>query len=217
MHARIVGEALASVKGASLVDAIVMASAGSRGDVVYTSDVGDLEETAKSTFRPSESSASERRLPYRLRLPAEAAAPKAVLHEVEEEYPAPFSTFDGDGVLPCRAVMNRVTPSARACARLRVPSISARNVARSASLIFVPSKSQSSADWSFASFAIAAIRALTFPSYERTASLLRMCWVSRSTEIENVEERSSVYSLCYSAHHTTRGGRRTRPWGRPRS
>ena len=42
------GEALASVpptrKGApSIVDAIVMASAASRGDVVYTSDVDDLE------------------------------------------------------------------------------------------------------------------------------------------------------------------------------
>ena len=37
------GEALAAVPGATLVDAIVMASAASRGDVVYTSDVGDLE------------------------------------------------------------------------------------------------------------------------------------------------------------------------------
>jgi predicted nucleic acid-binding protein len=37
------GEALAAVKGATLVDAIVMASAASRGDIVYSSDVGDLE------------------------------------------------------------------------------------------------------------------------------------------------------------------------------
>jgi predicted nucleic acid-binding protein len=37
------GETLAAVKGATLVDAIVMASAASRGDVVYTSDVEDLE------------------------------------------------------------------------------------------------------------------------------------------------------------------------------
>ncbi len=37
------GEALASVRGATLVDAIVMASAASRGDVVYTSDTEDLE------------------------------------------------------------------------------------------------------------------------------------------------------------------------------
>jgi hypothetical protein len=37
------GEALAAVKGSTLVDAIVMVSAASRGDVVYTSDVGDLE------------------------------------------------------------------------------------------------------------------------------------------------------------------------------
>ena len=41
--ARIAGEALAAVRGATLVDAIVMASAAQRGDVVYTSDAGDLE------------------------------------------------------------------------------------------------------------------------------------------------------------------------------
>ena len=37
------GEALAAVPGATLVDAIVMASAASRGDIVYSSDVEDLE------------------------------------------------------------------------------------------------------------------------------------------------------------------------------
>lgn len=37
------GEAIAAVRGASVVDAIVMASAASRGDIVYTSDVEDLE------------------------------------------------------------------------------------------------------------------------------------------------------------------------------
>lgn len=37
------GEALARVAGATLVDAIVMASAASRGDLVYSSDVEDLE------------------------------------------------------------------------------------------------------------------------------------------------------------------------------
>ncbi len=37
------GEALAVIKGATLVDVIVMASAAARGDVVYTSDVGDLQ------------------------------------------------------------------------------------------------------------------------------------------------------------------------------
>jgi predicted nucleic acid-binding protein len=37
------GEALAAVRGASVVDAVVMASAASRGDIVYTSDVEDLE------------------------------------------------------------------------------------------------------------------------------------------------------------------------------
>jgi hypothetical protein len=37
------GEALASVGAASVADAIVMASAARRGDVVYTSDFGDLQ------------------------------------------------------------------------------------------------------------------------------------------------------------------------------
>lgn len=41
--ARTAGEALAAVKSASPVDAVVMASAALRGDVVYTSDVDDLE------------------------------------------------------------------------------------------------------------------------------------------------------------------------------
>jgi hypothetical protein len=36
------GEALARVAGASVVDAIVMASAARRGDIVYTSDYEDL-------------------------------------------------------------------------------------------------------------------------------------------------------------------------------
>ena len=41
---RAAGEALGVVKGASLADAVVMASAALRGGgVVYTSDVGDLE------------------------------------------------------------------------------------------------------------------------------------------------------------------------------
>ena len=40
---RAAGEALAAVKGASLTDAVVMASAALRGGgVVYTSDLGDL-------------------------------------------------------------------------------------------------------------------------------------------------------------------------------
>ena len=37
------GEALAAVRGATAVDAIVMASAARRGDAVYTSDFADLE------------------------------------------------------------------------------------------------------------------------------------------------------------------------------
>ena len=45
--AKVAGEALAAVKGATLVDAIVMASAASRGDLVLTSDVSDLEKLRK--------------------------------------------------------------------------------------------------------------------------------------------------------------------------
>ena len=41
--ARLAGESMAHVKGATSVDAIVMASAAQRGDAVYTSDTGDLE------------------------------------------------------------------------------------------------------------------------------------------------------------------------------
>lgn len=41
--AKVAGEALAAVRGATVVDAVVMASAASRGDVVYSSDVDDLE------------------------------------------------------------------------------------------------------------------------------------------------------------------------------
>lgn len=41
--AKIAGEALAAVQEATLVDAIVMASAAARGDIVYSSDVDDLE------------------------------------------------------------------------------------------------------------------------------------------------------------------------------
>lgn len=41
--AKSAGEAQAVVSGATAIDAIVMASAARRGDVVLTSDVGDLE------------------------------------------------------------------------------------------------------------------------------------------------------------------------------
>ena len=41
--ARLAGEALAKVKRATTIDAFVMASAALRGDVVYSSDLGDLE------------------------------------------------------------------------------------------------------------------------------------------------------------------------------
>jgi predicted nucleic acid-binding protein len=40
---KVAGEALATIQGATAIDAIVMASAARRGDVVYTSDVQDLE------------------------------------------------------------------------------------------------------------------------------------------------------------------------------
>jgi predicted nucleic acid-binding protein len=40
--ARIAGETMAAVPGATTIDALVMASAALRGGVVYTSDVGDL-------------------------------------------------------------------------------------------------------------------------------------------------------------------------------
>lgn len=42
--ADLAGEALAEVPGSTVVDAIVIASAALRGDVVYTSDVDDLEK-----------------------------------------------------------------------------------------------------------------------------------------------------------------------------
>jgi predicted nucleic acid-binding protein len=40
--AKVAGEALAAVREATAVDAVVMASAARRGDVVYTSDFEDL-------------------------------------------------------------------------------------------------------------------------------------------------------------------------------
>ena len=47
---RLAGEALARLPAAGTVDAIVMASAASRGDVVYTSDFDDLHKL--SAFFP---------------------------------------------------------------------------------------------------------------------------------------------------------------------
>jgi predicted nucleic acid-binding protein len=44
--AKVAGEAIAAVKGATPIDAIVMASAAQRGDVVYTADVSDLQKLA---------------------------------------------------------------------------------------------------------------------------------------------------------------------------
>lgn len=45
--AKLAGEAMASVRDASAVDALVMASAARRGDVVYTSDFGDLSRLSR--------------------------------------------------------------------------------------------------------------------------------------------------------------------------
>jgi hypothetical protein len=45
--AQAAGEALASSRSASPVDAVVMASAALRGDIVYTSDVADLEKLGR--------------------------------------------------------------------------------------------------------------------------------------------------------------------------
>jgi predicted nucleic acid-binding protein len=44
--AKLAGEALASVRGSTAIDTIVMASAAQRGDVVYTADVDDLQMLA---------------------------------------------------------------------------------------------------------------------------------------------------------------------------
>ena len=42
--ARLAGEALAAIPGATAIDALVMASAARRGDIVYASDLADLEQ-----------------------------------------------------------------------------------------------------------------------------------------------------------------------------
>ena len=48
--AKLAGEALALVPGAGTIDAIVMASASLRGDIVYTSDPDDLERLRAGAF-----------------------------------------------------------------------------------------------------------------------------------------------------------------------
>lgn len=42
-RAKLAGEVIGDIEGAAVVDAVVMASAASRGDVVFTSDPDDLE------------------------------------------------------------------------------------------------------------------------------------------------------------------------------
>jgi predicted nucleic acid-binding protein len=45
--ARIAGKALRAIGGSNTIDAIVMASAARRGDVVYTADIDDLRALAQ--------------------------------------------------------------------------------------------------------------------------------------------------------------------------
>jgi predicted nucleic acid-binding protein len=48
--AKLTGEALAAVRGATVIDAMVMASAALRGDVVYTSDQAGLVRLRDGRF-----------------------------------------------------------------------------------------------------------------------------------------------------------------------
>lgn len=48
--AKLAGEALAHVRGATLIDAIVVASAAQRGDLVITGDIGDLSRVRDAAF-----------------------------------------------------------------------------------------------------------------------------------------------------------------------
>lgn len=48
--AKLAGDTLSRVAGATLVDAIVVASAARRGDLVLTSDVGDLSRIRDAAF-----------------------------------------------------------------------------------------------------------------------------------------------------------------------
>jgi predicted nucleic acid-binding protein len=48
--AKVVGETLGIVRGATLVDAVVVASAARRGDLVLTSDVDDLTRIRDAAF-----------------------------------------------------------------------------------------------------------------------------------------------------------------------
>lgn len=45
--AKLAGEVMAEVPGATLVDAVVMASAASRGDIVYSSDFEDMSKLGR--------------------------------------------------------------------------------------------------------------------------------------------------------------------------
>jgi hypothetical protein len=49
--AKLAGETMDTVDGATLVDAVVVASAAQRGDVVLTSDMRDLSRIRDRAFR----------------------------------------------------------------------------------------------------------------------------------------------------------------------
>lgn len=49
--AKLAGEAMARVRGATLVDCVVVASAAQRGDLVLTSDLADLTRIRDAMFR----------------------------------------------------------------------------------------------------------------------------------------------------------------------
>jgi predicted nucleic acid-binding protein len=49
--AKLAGETIASVRGATLVDVVVVASAAQRGDLVFTSDFEDLSRIRDAAFR----------------------------------------------------------------------------------------------------------------------------------------------------------------------
>jgi predicted nucleic acid-binding protein len=48
--AKLAGEAIAKVRGATLVDAVVVASAAQRGDLVLTGDLADLSRIRDAAF-----------------------------------------------------------------------------------------------------------------------------------------------------------------------
>src|SRR5262249_14339529 len=112
---------------------------------------------------------------------------QTIFRDIQKKKPALFAPFDGhQGTGVERDQTDRHAARPRLCLDLGRPSSSAKKSARCCSVMRLPASSESSAAWRFASLAIAATSALTFPPYERDASCLRMRCVSRSTEIEKV-------------------------------